>query len=311
MSQVLNELLDEGRQYDPLYVPSFNADHLPMTLVAMHELGASEEALRDYQARYRGRLRSVEQGADISSVAEGRGRIDAFRGLREVLMKEIAQEGVDCVIRTYLPELLPSLAAGAFHPMIRLGFAITVNHETEVASALAYWMTSSLNPVLKPALGDQSLAQAINALEPVALEDARFSAGLYALVDQGLYPHSVNTTLEDCAAVSLCAYLGTRNFFALHFVTATQAARVCSPFVETTDLIAALTAGIQAGYLIVGAPNFDKPLPPPKQLDEEHNLKYMYACSQEYQFYGDVRYRDEMVGFVETGLVPDWIKIPD
>jgi hypothetical protein len=37
----------------------------------------------------------------------------------------------------------------------------------------------------------------------------------------------------------------------------------------------------------------------------------MYACASEYHAYGDPRYLEEMHGFVEAGLVPDWIKIPN
>ncbi len=311
MNQLLQTLLDQGAEFDPLYVPSMNTDHMPMTLVAMSRLGASEQNLADFQRSYQERLRPVQAGPDITSVAEGRGQFDAFRGLREILIKEIKVSGAEAVIRLYLPELLPSLAAGAFHPLIRLGFAVTAQHEMEMASALAYWMTSSLQPRLVPGTSAQTLRGTLESLEPVPLEDGRFSAALYALVAMDRYPGPVETSLAECAETSLDVYLGTRNFFALHFVTATQAARVCAPFVEEQALIQALTAGIQAGYLIVGAPDFDQPLPPPKQLDDEHNLKYMYACSEEYRFYGDVRYREEMRSFVEAGLVPQWIHIPD
>ena len=129
--------------------------------------------------------------------------------------------------------------------------------------------------------------------------------------EKDLYPAPVDTTLADCAATSLDVYLGTRNFFALHFVTATQAARQCLPYVAEDLLVQSLTAGIQAGYLTVGAPDFAQPLPPPAQLDEEHAIKYVYACFEELAFYGDARYQSEISGFVAAGLVPEWISVPD
>lgn len=307
----LRTLLDAGEQFDPLYVPSLNTDHLPMTLVAMSELGASDAALNDFQARYRERLRPVVEGIEVASVEEGRGRYDAFESMRELLKHEVAEQGVETVIRKYLPSLLPTVAAGAFHPIIRLGFAVKANHDVEVATSLAYWLTTSLKPELVAAEPGLNLAQTLRSLEPVDLATGRFSEGLYKLVDMNQYPAPIDTTLEECAQASLAAYLGTRNFFALHFVTATQAARVCAKYVNEGELVAALTAAIQAGYLIVGAPDFGEVLPPPKQLDEEHNIKYVYACSEEYKAYGDPRYRQEMCDFVAAGLVPDWILIPD
>ena len=305
----LTRLLDEGAKFDPHYVPSMNADHMPMTLTSMSDLGANDAQLEEYHERYRQRLRPVQGGPTLTSIAEGQGRFDAFEELRRLLQIEIDADGFETVISRYLPDLLSSLAAGAFHPLIRLGFAIHSQHKMEVASALAYWMTQRFNPKLLGHSGTD-LSAALTNLDAVEITSGRFGAGLNQLVELDVYPAPVDTTLEDCARTSLDVYLGTRNFFALHFVTGTQAARVCAPYVSMSDLIAALTAAIQAGYLVVGAPDFSKPLPPPAQLDEEHNIKYMFACASEYREYGDPRYLDEMHGFVETGLVPNWIKIP-
>ena len=128
-------------------------------------------------------------------------------------------------------------------------------------------MTSSLKTPQVVNHDAKDLAQSIHQLEPVEKLYGRFGEGLSWLVDQSCYPNAIDTTFEDCARTSLSIYQGTRNFFASHFVTATQAARVCAPFVSKQALISALTAVIQAGYLVVGAPDFSNPLPVPAQLD--------------------------------------------
>ena len=192
---------------------------------------------------------------------EGRGRFDAFEELRWLVKLEIGQSGFEPIVEKYLPSLLPSLAAGAFHPLIRLGFAIHAKHDMEVASALAYWLSSGFDPKIKGVSSAGSLKQALSSLEPLDLSGGRFGAGLQRLVELDRYPDAVNTNLEECARTSLDVYLGTRNFFALHFVTGTQAARTCAPYVELSELLPAVTA-VQAGYLVVGSPEFDQPLPP-------------------------------------------------
>ncbi len=306
MMPLLTQLLDSGAQFDPHYLPSMNSDHLPMALVALSELGGRDAVLKDFQSRYKKRLRPVVRGSAVTSVAEGVGKIEAFESVRRLVSQEIAENGTHKVIGKYLPMVLPSIAAGAFHPVIRLGFAIKANHVGEIASALAYWLTQSFQPELGQPSQGTTLKSKLQQLVPVDLPQGRFGAALMSLFDTGQYPNPVATTVEECAQTSLEVYLGTRNFFALHFVTATQAARQCLPFCHEADVVAALTAGIQAGYLIVGAPDFAQPLPVPSALDEEHAIKYAYACLEEYRHYSDERYRDEFVAFVEAGLVPDW-----
>lgn len=308
---LLTQLLDEGAGFDPHYVPSMNTDHLPMALVALSNLGATEVVLKDFQTRYKERLRPVIDGPDVPSIAAGRGRFEAFAGIRQILNAEIAEKGVDEVLAQQLPALLPSLASGAFHPMIRLGFALRANHVGEVASALAYWLVQPFDPKLKPTKTGVGMRKTLETLDVVDVPPGRFGAGLSLLDEKDLYPAPLDTTLADCASASLDVYLGTRNFFALHFVTATQAARQCLPYANEDLMVQSLTAAIQAGYLVVGAPEVAQPLPAPAQLDEEHAIKYVYACSEELAFYGDVRYQHEISGFVDAGLVPKWIKVPE
>jgi hypothetical protein len=155
--QVLERLLDQGAVFDPHYLPSYNSDHLPMTLIAMSHLGAPEEALVEYQQRYQKRLRPVQASPALATLAEGRGVADAYASNRAFLLREIDVDGWPTVVRRHLPGLLVSLATGAFHPLIRLGAAISVGHKLEVASALAYWMTSSFAPVLPAAVSGKTI----------------------------------------------------------------------------------------------------------------------------------------------------------
>ena len=309
MSAVLRQLLDVGWQYDPYYLPSLNADHMPMALSAMASLGASDEALKAFQASYSQRLRPVELGPELTQLQDGRGRGEAFGSMRTLLLNEIVDQGVQAVVQQHLPGLLPSLATGAFHPLIRLGFALQNQHEMEVASALSYWMTSSFTPQLINPVQVQRLSEVLTADQSVGIASGPFGKGLNALVERDIYPAPVATTLANCASTSLDVYLGTRNFFALHLVTATEAARACRDYVSEAELVAALSAAIRAAYLVLDAPDFDQVSPITARLDPEHALKYVFACSSEYQAWGDDRYLQEIERFKATGLVPAWVRV--
>jgi hypothetical protein len=308
VKQSLHQLLDEGVKFDPVYLPSFNSDHLPMTLTAMANLGASSEILKTYQTRYQTRLRPVQASGDYSSLSEGRGQPDAFESNRQFLNREIEADTWQVVVRRHLPGLLPSLAVGAFHPFIRLGAAVSVGHKGEVASALAYWMTSRFNPRLSAPITGSSLSLILAQDEPIGVAPGAFGTGLLKVLELG-YPVPVSTDLRHCAEAALDVYLGTRNFFALHLVTATQAARMCLPYVEEAQLIAALTAAIRAAYLVLGAPDFSISLPVPNKIDEEHGLKYVYACASEFEAWQDPRYLREIEDFKKSGLVPNWVLV--
>ena len=314
MSQqpVLKDLLDEGGEFDPHYLPSYNSDHLPMALIAMSHLGASDESLVDYQRHYRKRLRPVQASPALASLEDGRGVPDAYASNRTFLLEEIAADGWQTVVRRHLPGLLASLPTGAFHPLIRLGAGISVGHQLEIVSALAYWMTSSFAPVLPAAVSGQSMAVTLgqdhlNHEPSRAIPPGPFSQGLREIAARG-YPAPVDTSMQDCASAALDVYLGTRNFFALHLVTANQAARMCLPFVVESEMVASLSAGMRAAYQVLNAPDFTIPLPVPDKIDDEHGIKYVYACASEYSAWNDPRYLTEIEGFKREGLVPDWVR---
>src|SRR5476649_918578 len=63
----LVRLLVEGRRFSAEF-PLFLANHLPMVLVALHRLGASDERLREYFAWYREANRLQPTPAPVATV---------------------------------------------------------------------------------------------------------------------------------------------------------------------------------------------------------------------------------------------------
>lgn len=308
---LLHTLLDEGIGFDPHYLPSMNSDHLPMTLCAIRGLGGDDAALLAFRAAYRTRLREVAPGPMIETIEEGRGRPECYAGLLAILRDDVNRRGRTAVLQSWLPSLVPSLACEAFHALIRLGYAIAFESDAEVAAALAYWLSADFPVPVSVEPTDLSKRLREQARAPVSMQAGRFDAGLRELVASDRYPVGAADSLETCAHAALDVYRATRNFFALHLVTATQAARACVPYVDENVLVAALSGGILAGHRIVGSPHFepDRPLPVPERLDREHALKYVYACHSEQEIYHDPRYAEEIAGCRAAGLVPAWAAV--
>ncbi len=68
-----------------------------------------------------------------------RGKPDAYPALLDSMRALVERDGVDATLRTLLPDLLPGVAAAAFHGLIRTAHAVQSGHADEVAAALAYW----------------------------------------------------------------------------------------------------------------------------------------------------------------------------
>ena len=306
----LQDLLDDGTRFDPHYLPSMNSDHMPMTLCAMKGLGAQQSSLLAYRSDYCRILHEIRTQAPIQNWREGIGRSEMYASLFSFFRLEVASKGIGPTVSEYLPEFIGSLAMHAFHPIIRLGYAIDFQSQAETAAALAYLISSHREvPVNTENRIDlsQYLQQQV-AAGPVRFESQRFPGGIRELLDGDRYPTGIALDLNECSAVALDIYRSTRNFFALHLVTSTHAIRICSEFVDEKLALAALTGSLLAAHQVVGSPAFDRdaPLPIPDRLDREHAYKYAWACLSEYRFYGDELYVDEIRGFREQGLIPPW-----
>jgi len=304
----LEALLTDGLRYNPHYLPSGNSDHLPMTLCAMSGLGGSTESLDTYRADYRQILHDITEQPPIEHWRAGLGEGDeCYPAVLSWCLAEIEATSVAHTVRKLLPELIDSLALRALHPLVRLGYALEFEHPGEVAAALAYWVTSHRDVPLgldKPI----DLAATLHAQAATDFSSPIFGLRIHEQIDANTYPEGRAETLTTCAQTALDIYCSTRNFFALHLVSASQALRQCLPYIDNDQALASLTGAILAAHRALDCPAFDasKPLPAPQQIDREHGYKYAWVCLSEYRHYGDPRYADELRGFRDAGLVPQW-----
>ena len=198
----------------------------------------------------------------------------------------------------------------AFHPIIRLGYAIDFKSEAETAAALAYIASSHKNV---PVDVDHVIDIRTRMLEqvrsgPRSFIGTGFTRSICELLDENNYPLGRTADISDAAIVALDIFRSTRNFFALHMVTATQAVRICSEYIDKKLALAALTGGLLAAHQVVASPDFDRDhsMPVDDSLGDDHTYKYAWACLSEYRHYGDNRYLEEIQGFRHSGLIPQW-----
>ena len=306
----LNELLNQGLRHSPTYLPSNNSNHLPMTLCAISGLGGDVREFDTYRQQYEERLHEVAVSKPHPAWRDGIGNQEDYAQLLAWFRIEVKGKGIAQTVGEYLPEFIPSMAMAAFHPLIRLGYAIDFDNEAETAAALAYLVVSHrevpISRGLKIDIGSVARTQVMQG--PRGFSSAWFSAGLMELLDAKDYPVGSAGSLEQCAQLALDVYRSTRDFFALHMVTATRAARICTRIIDEDVVVAALTGSLLASHLIVGSPDFDRdnPVPLPRDIDLEHRYKFAWSCLSEHRYYGDERYAEEFRVLREKGLVPHW-----
>lgn len=251
-SKTLMHLLDQSAKYGCEYRNGLS-DHLPMLLHSMHVLGASDARLQAYAEMYRERLQPAsDYSVEVSDWQNFRGRLDAYHALANYFATRIENDGRDAVLLDVVPVLLPGVAAGAFHGLIRSSHAIAANHNGELARGLAYW-TARYQPLVETsalALAAESLmsleAWLVTAYElvPSAVPGQQkifermkswSQAEAFGVTAPRLRVN--DSTLQDIARLAAALYAHTGNFTVLHMLTSTHAMHVMRP--HFTDAVLA------------------------------------------------------------------------
>ena len=320
----LSELLERPRPFDPEYRGGLS-DHLPMALVALSRMGASPERLRSFARHYERRLEPAAPPGQVLSTETFRrhlGHRAHYPDFLATLQQRIASQQWPQILRDVLPVLMPGCAAAAFHPLIRLSFAIETQTSSEMAIALAYWASRFLR------LGGNAVeAQSPLSPDPKALlqrlaDDTGFKhrPDQDSLIDAEMkratsspefapvmfWLEIMPDTMQRLARAVLEVYAATADFTALHMVTAVQAARIVLPCCGAPETATRyLWQAIAAAYLSIGKPAIPEmpaldPVDAPEwpsileaacEAEDEHVIKIVYSCWAEHAAYNDPLYR--------------------
>ena len=316
-ASVLEVLLDDELAYDPVTVQAFS-DHLPMVLVALDRLGASDARLAEFADHY------------TQSLLPAR---DSVRAARDRYSAEVAALGIDGAVRAHLPRFVPGIGSAAFHCVIRLAYAVEARHAGQVAAALANFeeFDEPLSATPPPeAPGDQGgdpLALLAGLCAHPALAGRDFGTGSIsgAMAQVAAMPEFTETaglavrddSLARIAAAARALHACTGDFTALHAVTGTHAVRVLLPFLDDAQQALALRflfQSMSAAYLTIAtppiepvdvmrAPQWDDIVAAAFASDDEHVVKLAYSAQEEAAVHGDdATYR--WCAALEAGLVP-------
>jgi hypothetical protein len=268
------------------------SNHLPMALVALDRLGASDDRLREFAAFYQRRLRlKPEREAALSAKFAG--------DLREI--------GKEAFLRDAVSSRSPGLASEAFHGLIRTAYAVDSGDDTDLADALTSW---DLGYEEVGRFEETRWATALDAFATLNRDD-RFPKDLSGRSITGRIRKIItvpafddyrfgitNLALRDLAKIAALLFLATGDFTILHLVTACHAMRVLQPHLST-DAVGHFAVAMLAAYASIGRPDFDPDLQPAATLpdwpalaaraiasNDEHDLKLVYSCQQEEAEYG-------------------------
>lgn len=313
---VLTALLDRAQAFAPEYHGNLS-NHLPMALVALNALGADAARMEAFFTIASAKL---EPAPPLASASEDwlakRGDLAAFAAIRAHFAQAIATHGRDATLRQTLPLLMDGVGAAAFHGLLRTASAVVAAHDDELASGVAHWACWHLP--LAPFVAAQTVAASDvpTWLAGVAAQAGGWTstAGLIALrmtafaqtaaFHDGADRLAVHDgTLRELAAQALAIYLRTGNFTVLHLITSAHALRLllpwqAEPLVAVRHYARAYAAGVAASGVKVDAPIIAvNALPWPDALragaasDDEHVIKLVYACHEEWKVTGDSDYQ--------------------
>ena len=324
-ARTIAELLEQNRHFDAQYGGGLS-NHLSMALVALNRLGATDARLVEYFRAYARRLEPPPRaGSPITraTYAANRGTLKRYPDYLVFFNEELRRLGHQQLLATYLPPLLPGIAAAAFHAVIRLAYALQVNDEPETALSLAYFADTYLP--LGPPTGAAPIAEPpIELLRRLsgtkALARRSWHTGLItsSLVEIGAQPAFAPVIdwlpasaagLAPLAEAALLVYASTGNFTALHGLTGTHALRIAWPHLP--DPAAAARYQFQAlcaAYISIGTPPLltdaerarlaRQALPPWPEIgaaairsSDEHVIKLVYSAREEDAAYSDPLYR--------------------
>lgn len=148
-SALLKRELADDRRYHPNLggiTRGGMANHYPMALLALHGLGASDEAVNDFRERW-GRRRAtidmdlhlVDRGeVTVENWPEFLGQTQRLLEFRRVFETLLAAAPIRDVVAGALRTMRDGLPMGLFHPLIRLSFACEQESPGFVADALSY-----------------------------------------------------------------------------------------------------------------------------------------------------------------------------
>lgn len=253
------------------------SNHGPMVVEALARRD-HEEVIHPWVDDYLTRLDDVPRGInriDVDAWRDPLGDPTRAGDWLDLFLVEVAEQPWTEVLATWWPRLLPGIAAGATHGVIRTGHAVQALRELEtaprfheLAHALAYW-AARWQPVHAPSpTGPLDVTDALGGIPAIADQQAGIRARLAQLPDT---PEWASRTarltgpataeqvpaalakLVDAAVIGYGQYGHDQPTMLVHAATAPNAVAMTLPSLPTTAWLDSFTAGWAATSAVVAA----------------------------------------------------------
>lgn len=319
----LHAMLDANLRLPPEYRDQLT-NHLPMALHALHRLGASPQRMQDFYTAYARRFQGMEMPTTVAASGVERrdwqalrGQAGAYPALLACFNDLLASQGVEAALRLTLPDLLPGVAAAAFHGLIRAAHAAEAGHAGELAAGLAYWawrwQALPTPPVASTQLDFDTWAARLvrvsvgwrseGPLISIRMDDASRSTVYQDLAGALVPAATLEARIAELAALAVARYVASPNFTVLHMITGLRALRTLLPWLEQPDggVQAILVHNFVAAYLAARVVPLDQPpvarpatwahvTEAAMRSDDDHVIKLVDACRAEAAVYGETDY---------------------
>jgi hypothetical protein len=308
---MIDKLLDRCGAFAPEFGGGLS-NHLPMALVALERLGATDTRLEAFFAGYVTRLEplsthAVEEDSATFVWPDRLGNIEGYQAAVRHFSAWLDAEPMDEVLAECLPQLARGIGAAAFHGLIRTAYAIEAGHRDELARGLAYWASrflpmSAESPragTMRPA---QWLARVMSTPPPTgsfdlifaAMQDVARSDAFQAALGDLLVD---TNTVHEFSEIAMRSYVKSRNFVVLHLVTSAHALRILLRFVANQDEVVRQYAMAYAAAWLAATPQMSPSAEAPlvilvdwpditqraMQSHNDHVIKLVYSCVSEHR----------------------------
>jgi hypothetical protein len=262
MSELLNNELALDGQYHPNLggiTRGGMTNHYPMTILSMHELGASDQQIRNFKAqwpRHRALINEHLGLLDQQQITTKNwhlhlGKSNKLKEFRRVFFDQMSEYDSAEVVTDALAHMQNGLPMGLFHPLIKLSFAAMHGDKGLLADALAY-MAIRYHDVYRVEATQSSEISAGSALQTWSIiRDLKQKNELLAALPNLTYGGSISVceqlcsskkvqtlalntaftisatklddTIKEVTGAAIQLYLSEPSLTTLHAVTASQA----------------------------------------------------------------------------------------
>ncbi|TRX48073.1 questin oxidase family protein [Fulvivirga sp. M361] len=304
VSKTCRSLIEQGLVYHPVYGSGFST-HVPMSLVALDDMGATERQLNLYYSIATSRLnlrKTQPKDTTFNFTTNVLGRSDLFEDFFHHFTDKLNEVSIEQLLKDVIPVLMEGVGGAAFHPLIRLSYALKSDCRAEIAVSLAYWASEYLKLGNGHQKNNEDLKNIRSRLDAFASDNAslstitdRIKAVNNTIQKAGTVIQPKELTLENIKTFSLTEFAKNDNFTLLHTVTACHAYTSIAHYCENSErslrylweaiLISQLSTGIKYNSTppktAVAKMEWPHIIKQAVNSTDDHVIKLVYTCRDE------------------------------